>query len=74
MDLISKYLKNHNISFAIIKGIYNQDNDDVKADVDVVLKERSSLSIFRDPIFRFINLYRFQEKSTGVFIDLYLLF
>ena len=72
MQGICKYLKDSNITFALIKGKYDQVDDDiVRPDIDIVLKNKSSILIFKNPTFKFINQYRFREILTGLNIDLY---
>ena len=72
MQGVCKYLKDSNIAFALIKGKYNRFDDDiVKRDIDIVLKNKSSILAFKNPAFKFIHQYCFREMSTGLNIDLY---
>ena len=72
MKGVCKYLKDNNISFALIKGKHDQVEDNiVKPDIDIVLKNKSSIMLFKNPDFKFINQYRFRERLTGLNIDIY---
>ena len=72
MQGVCKYLKDNNIVFALIVGKYNQVDDAiVKPDIDIVLKNKSSILAFKNPAFKFIHQYRFREILTGLNIDLY---